>query len=79
MFIKFIVKLTYTYDNVILIVTIPAIANTVTMQSAKARLMNKVVVLFFLILCPSRVMIERVFPIVDRITKTLTRHQKINL
>jgi hypothetical protein len=39
------------------------------MQSAKARLINKVVVLFFLILCPIRVEMERVLPIVDRITR----------
>ena len=46
----------------------PAIANAVTMQSAKARCRNMVVVLFFLILCPIRVLIDRVLPIVDMIT-----------
>ena len=48
---------------------VPAIANVVTMQSAKDRFMNKVVVLFFLILCPIRVEMERVLPIVDRNTR----------
>ena len=48
---------------------VPAIANVVTMQSAKARFMNKVVVLFFLILCPTRVLMKRVLPIVERITR----------
>jgi hypothetical protein len=48
---------------------VPAIANTVTMQSAKARLRNKVVVLFFLILCPIREEMERVWPNIDRTTR----------
>ena len=44
-------------------------ANIVTKQSAKARFMNKVVVLLFLILCPIRVLMEMVFPTAERITK----------
>ena len=48
---------------------VPVIANVVTMQSATARFMNNVVVLFFLILCPIRVEMERVLPIVERITR----------
>jgi hypothetical protein len=58
---------------------IPAIANTVTKQSAKARFMNKVVVLFFLILCPIRVLMEMVFPTAEKITKPFGRHQQINI
>ena len=69
MFINMTNKLTYTCDKDLLIIIIPAIAKTVTMQSAKAKFMNKVVVLFFLILCPIRVEMERVLPIVDRITR----------
>ena len=52
-----------------LLITVPAIANTVTKQSAKVRCMNKVVVLFFLILLSIRVLMARMFPIVDKITK----------
>ena len=55
--------------NMNIIDGVPAIANVVTMQSAKDRFMNKVVVLFFLILSPIRVEMERVLPIVERITR----------
>ena len=77
---KLVISMPYYMLNVrIMIQNVPAISNIVTMQSAKARFMNKVVVLFFLILCPNRVLMERVFPIVDRITKPWGRHKKINL
>jgi hypothetical protein len=48
---------------------LPAIANIVTIQSAKASCRNKVVVLFFLILCLIRVVMERVLPMVERMTR----------
>jgi hypothetical protein len=58
--------------------TVPAIANVVTKQSAKVRCMNKVVVLFFLILLSIRVLMARMFPTVDRITKPWGGKQQIN-
>jgi hypothetical protein len=58
--------------------TVPAMANTVTKQSAKVRCLNKVVVLFFLILLSIRVLMARMFPIVDRITKPWGGKQQIH-
>jgi hypothetical protein len=57
-------------------INVPAIANVVTMQSAKARLINRVVVLFFIILCPIRVEMKRVLPIVERITRPVENIDK---
>ena len=51
-------------------------ANIVTKQSAKARFMNKVVVLFFLILCPINVEMERVLPIVDKMTRPVIKNKQ---